>query len=168
VVERSAELRGLIEKYAHVIRAAVARVVRGTRPDLGDEVVQRVAEALWKRLQSAQAIDEPSSYLYRCAIRETIRLIKQDYGDVELETVQVVSTAPSPEHELEGRRLAAEVDSVLGGMAPDRAQAVRAHLAGFTVEEIMQTHAWPYQKARNLIARGMADLRAALSARGFP
>jgi DNA-directed RNA polymerase specialized sigma24 family protein len=51
--------------------------------------------------------------------------------------------------------------------APDRARAVKAHLAGFSVEEIMALCGWPYQRARNLIARGMADLRLALRERGM-
>lgn len=41
-----------------------------------------------------------------------------------------------------------------------------AHLAGFSAEEIMAMHGWPYQKARNLIARGMAELREKLRAEG--
>jgi len=57
---------------------------------------------------------------------------------------------------------------VLAGLAPERADAVRAHLAGFAVEEIMQMHGWPYQKARNLISRGLGELRAGLHKEGLP
>jgi DNA-directed RNA polymerase specialized sigma24 family protein len=39
---------------------------------------------------------------------------------------------------------------------------VRAHLAGFQFQEIMIRFGWSYQRARNLISRGMADLRKAL------
>ena len=53
-------------------------------------------------------------------------------------------------------------------MAPDRARAVRGHLAGFNVEELMTLYGWTYQRARNLIARGMADLRTELRAKGLP
>ena len=44
---------------------------------------------------------------------------------------------------------------------------MRAHLAGFDVREVMSMNGWPYQKARNLIARGMSELRAALQERGI-
>ena len=54
----------------------------------------------------------------------------------------------------------------LESLPPDRARAVRAHLAGFSVQEVMALCGWPYQRARNLIARGMADLRDALRERG--
>jgi DNA-directed RNA polymerase specialized sigma24 family protein len=40
-------------------------------------------------------------------------------------------------------------------------------LSGFTVTEIMEMFEWPYQRARHLIERGMADLRRALRERGI-
>jgi DNA-directed RNA polymerase specialized sigma24 family protein len=43
---------------------------------------------------------------------------------------------------------------------------VRAHLQGLSVAEIMALYGWSYQKARNLIARRMADLRGALREKG--
>jgi DNA-directed RNA polymerase specialized sigma24 family protein len=170
-LERSAEpreaLRALIEGYAHVIRAAVARIARG-RLDLGDEVQQRIAEALWKRLQSEKEIEDPAAYIYRCAIRETLKLLREDIADVELETVAVLPGTASPANDLYQRRLATAIEEAFAAMAADRVLAVRGHLAGFTAEEIMRMHDWPYHKARNLIARGMIDLRAALTAKGFP
>ena len=51
-------------------------------------------------------------------------------------------------------------------LAPDRARAVRGHLAGLDAHELMQLYGWSYQRTRNLVARGMADLRDALRARG--
>lgn len=54
------------------------------------------------------------------------------------------------------------IAKALASLAPDRRKAVRAHLAGFDVNEIMTMYGWPYQKARNLITRGVADLRARL------
>ena len=44
---------------------------------------------------------------------------------------------------------------------------MRAHLMGFEVVEAMRMYGWPYQKARNLIARGIADLRASLRDKGL-
>ncbi|MEO8700483.1 MAG: hypothetical protein ABI867_10585 [Kofleriaceae bacterium] len=165
-MERSDELRALIEGYAHVIRAAVGRVGHGR--DLGDEVQQRIAEALWKRLQRDQPIEDPAAYIYRCAIRETLKLLREDIGDVELETIEVLPGTASPADDLYRRRLASAIEKAFAAMAGDRVLAVRAHLAGFSAEEIMRMYDWPYHKARNLIARGMIDLRAALGEQGFP
>ena len=68
----------------------------------------------------------------------------------------------------DARRVQDAIAEALAAMAPDRARAVRGHLAGFSVEELMKLYGWTYQRARNLIARGMADLRSELRQRGLP
>ncbi len=76
-------------------------------------------------------------------------------------------TGTTPEDDVRRREQRQALRASLETLAPDRARAVKAHLAGFSVEEIMALCGWPYQRARNLIARGMADLRVALRERGI-
>jgi DNA-directed RNA polymerase specialized sigma24 family protein len=71
-----------------------------------------------------------------------------------------------PEQAAAARERREALAAALAGLAPDRARAVRAHLAGWSVQEIMELTGWTYQRTRNLVARGMADLRSALLARG--
>jgi len=158
----------LIERYRALIASAVSKVARRRDPDLTDEVAQRVGEALWKQVRREQTIEHPASYLYRCAVRETVRLLKQELAREDLVPDLRHDDAPGPDAHLRGREAAERVDRVLERLPAERAAAVRAHLAGFTVDEIMQVHGWPYQKARNLIARGMADLRTQLAEEGWP
>jgi RNA polymerase sigma factor (sigma-70 family) len=164
------ELKALVERYAPLVRGAVAKVL-GRRDDgTGDEVVQRVSEALWKQLRREQTIEHPTSYIYRCAVRETVRILQRelDRGEVALEHADGVDApTPAPDAALEARQLATATEAILAKLPPERAAAVRAHLAGFTVDEIMAVHGWNYQKARNLIARGVAELRDQLREGGF-
>jgi RNA polymerase sigma factor (sigma-70 family) len=168
VGEPDEELAALVQRYGALIRGAVAKAL-GRRDDaIGDDVAQQVSEALWKQLRREQVIEHPSSYLYRCAVRETVRIIQRelDRGEVALDHAAAVAAAARPDALLEARELAHATEVVLDQLAPDRAAAVRAHLAGFSVDEIMAMHGWSYQKARNLIARGIADLRLRLRERG--
>jgi RNA polymerase sigma factor (sigma-70 family) len=164
------DLRVLVERYAPLVRGAVAKVL-GRRDDgTSDEVVQRVSEALWKQIKREQTIEHPTSYIYRCAVRETVRILQReiDRGEVALEQAQSVEAlSTAPDAALDARRLATATEAILAELAPDRAAAVRAHLAGFTVDEIMAANGWNYQKARNLVARGVAELREQLRQRGF-
>jgi DNA-directed RNA polymerase specialized sigma24 family protein len=73
----------------------------------------------------------------------------------------------SPHRELAFRELKQQVEVALASLGDDRRRATRAHLAGFQVTEIMGMYGWTYNRARNLIARGMADLRRELRARGI-
>lgn len=169
--DADARLGELIARYANLIRSAVARVVGRRDEDVADEVIQQVSEALWKQLRAEQTILHPASYIYRCAIRETVRLIRRELalGHVVLDDAADTATpGPDPEEAARASQVAQATDQALAAMLGERATAVRAHLAGFTVEDLMQMHGWPYQKARNLIARGLADLRERLRLRGLP
>lgn len=151
----------LIKRYARLIRAVVARV----KGQADEDVEQRVAIALWNRVKREQTIDHPSSYIYRCAVRETVRAMQEERGVAPLDD-ELPASAPSPDAAAAAGELAALTRRCLDELGDDRRRAAQAHLAGFSVDEIMDMYGWPYQKARNLVARGMADLRARLRALG--
>jgi RNA polymerase sigma factor (sigma-70 family) len=168
--DEDAELAALVGEYGGLIRGVVAKVSGRKDDDLADEVVQRVTAALWKLLRGAQTIHHPASYLYRCAVRETIRELRRELASDDPDQLHMVpdEVAASPEHAARAGELARTTEAALAAMSPDRALAVRAHLVGYPVEEVMTMYGWTYQKARNLIARGMSDLRTALAAKGYP
>jgi DNA-directed RNA polymerase specialized sigma24 family protein len=172
--DRHARFGELIARYGALVRSAVAKVAGRADRDLGDEVLQRVSESLWRQVRSEREIRHPASYLYRCAVREavreTLRRIDDGAGDApdDQGPLDLAAAVGHPEAEASGRQLAGRVEGILASLPAERAAAARAHLAGFTVEELMHLRGWPYQKARNLIARGMADLRGRLAEEGLP
>jgi RNA polymerase sigma factor (sigma-70 family) len=153
----------LIKRYARLIKAVVARV----KGRVDEDVEQKVAIALWNRVKAEQTIEHPASYIYRCAVRETVRAMKQEREDAPFEGAeQVAAGSPTPHEEAAARELGALTARRLGELGDERRRAAQAHLAGFEVTEIMTMYGWSYQKARNLVARGIADLRARLRADG--
>jgi RNA polymerase sigma factor (sigma-70 family) len=160
---QSGELEELVRRYGRIIRSVVARVCgRGD-----DDVEQKVVVALWRRLDGGGPIEHPATYVYRAAVREAVRAVAEERrrggGPLDEEHPE---DGPAPEELVRGQELARAVSRCVAGLADERRRAVTAHLAGFSVEEIQSLHGWPYQKARNLVARGMADLRARLRAQG--
>ena len=167
-------IRDLLEKYGALIRRVVARVGGRAIQDSRDDVAQAVVMSLWQQVSREQTITHPSSYIYRAAIRETVRAVKQElermrtHAAIDAEDGPALpSRAPNPETAAASTELGARIDRAIGGLLDERGKAVRAHLAGYSVEEIMQAYDWPYQKARNLIARGMGDLRDELKKAGY-
>ena len=70
---------------------------------------------------------------------------------------------------LVGTRLnRAHVTRALRRMPRERRLAAVRHLAGGSVAELMAETGWSYQKARNLISRGLGDLKRTVSARLGP
>lgn len=170
VSEKAAKrLEDLVCEYGHVVRAAVRKAGGGLGDLDAEDVEQSVLLEVWKQVRREQEIHFPSSYLYRAAVRETVRLMARRRSRNE-ESLDAGRLSPPDAAVRRGKLEALEVREAiaacLGGLSPDRRKAVERHLAGDRVSEIMQRYDWSYSRARNLIARGMADLRGRLREMG--
>jgi RNA polymerase sigma factor (sigma-70 family) len=165
-------LEQLLKHYGALIRSVVSRTAGRESGVSRDDIEQQVVINLWKQLEREQTIDHPASYIYRAAVRETIRAVRrerareQPAGDAE-DVAGSVLDDETPETALQRKQRAAELAQAIAELQPERGLAVQAHLAGYDVAEIMRMFDWPYQKARNLIARGMTDLRTRLIEKGI-
>lgn len=165
---REGRFEGMVRQYGRLISAVVARVGGQATSLFREDIEQQVLIELWRQVDREQKIDHPSSYLYKAAVRETVRVLRRELSrEVASDRVQEARGGESPYQSLAGKEQAAQVEECVESLASDRQRAVRAHLSGFDVQEIMAIHGWPYQKARNLVARGMAELREALLQRGI-
>lgn len=164
------ELELLVRRFSRLVRAVAARVGGSAGRQLADDVEQEVFVSLWKQLQREQSIDNPSSYIYRSAVRETVRLLSRGgrAGTVEEDAAAGISDpAATPDERVVSRERREALADAIQSLSIDRRRAVQAYLAGFSVAETMNMYGWSYQRARNLSARGMTDLRAALRKRGI-
>ena len=141
-----------------------------------DELVQDVRIRLWRaRGDSEQIRQVTSSYVYRTAVSAALDLLRRRRahpaepldpadasGEAELATEPV-----GPAEELAESELAEEIARAVDSIAPARRPVVRMHLAGYSREEIAELLGWTEAKTRNLLYRGLADLRERLSARGI-
>lgn len=159
------EFDALVTRYGHLIAAVVRQVAGPNANRVADDVEQRVVVALWRRLEGEQTIEHPASYLYRMAVRETIHVLRRELAHPAV-PLDHPGIAPIDTHDPHRALEAAEQRSAIKAgvlrLAPDRRRAVHQHLAGRTVHEIMNMYGWTYQRARNLIARGLSDLRHTL------
>ncbi|MEO8678623.1 MAG: sigma-70 family RNA polymerase sigma factor, partial [Vicinamibacterales bacterium] len=165
-----AQLEALVRQFSRLVRSVAGRVGGPQGRQIADDVEQHVFLNLWKQLRREQNIENPGSYIYRCAVRETVRLLsverKADHeGDDAAEFVR--DPAIGPDDQVASRERSRLVAEALRTLPPDRRRAAQAYLAGFSVPETMTMFGWSYERARNLSARGMADLRAALRERGI-
>jgi RNA polymerase sigma factor (sigma-70 family) len=169
--EPLAQFEALIPRYARLIAAAVLRV--GGRAALmhREDIEQQVLVDIWKQLEREQNIIHPSSYVYKAAVRETVRHLRRERAraadPLEAEGAREDEARGGPFAAAAGREKAAQIEASILELAPDRQRAVRAHLMGFDVREIMTMHGWTYQRARNLIARGIGELRRSLRLKGI-
>ena len=163
--DAESRLAALMAGYRRLVRSVIARAGGRTLRESREDIEQQVWVAIWRRLQGEQEIDHPTSYLYTVARREALRAVEEELARVQhLETMPTPAdrTFDDPDRVLAARETDARVQAALAELSPDRRRAMQAVLIGMNVEEIQALFGWSYERARNLIARGRADLRAKL------
>jgi DNA-directed RNA polymerase specialized sigma24 family protein len=162
----------MLRQYDRLIVSIVSRLGRqfGLRRDsftVRDDIAQEVRFDLWKQVARGVVIEFPATYIYRATIRETVRALRRaasrDMEPLDDEGAQAIEPA-DPFKILVARDQMRQVHEGVASLSTERRHAVEAHLTGYEFQELMSMHGWSYQKARNLVSRGMADLRKHLGA----
>ena len=137
-----------------------------------DEVMQEVRIRLWRARGTSEQIDETNtSYVYRTASTAALDVLRrrrarqsERHDSIDGDDAVAMLTAPNPDPHaaLEGTELANRVARAIDEIPATRRPAVRMHLAGYPREEIAKLMGWTEAKTRNLLYRGLADLRERL------
>ncbi len=138
-----------------------------------DEMTQDLRIRLWRARETGESIARsPSSYVYRTARSAALDLVRRRRS-ARVVTAMVppggteTGSAASPDHDLEQSELAECVYRAVDRLAEPRRQAVRLRLLGYESGEIARMMGWSGAKTRNLLYRGLADLREALADQGI-
>jgi len=170
----SPALQALFTRFAELFRRVAARY-RLSGDDV-DALLQEVRIRLWRSQPRSELIAVVgASYMYRTAVTAALTVIRRrrmrTVGASETLSEQTESSAhmtvETPEQRLAADELAAEVERAVDTLPPPRPTVVRLYLSGYSREEIAELLGWTEGKTRNLIYRGLADLRAVLSERGI-
>jgi RNA polymerase sigma-70 factor (ECF subfamily) len=152
----------------------------GRRHRLGeaelDEVLQDVRIRLWRSQQSGEQVEHVSaSYVYRTAMSAAVDLLRRRRSRRADSTVPIEAhgdrlpdgPAASPDADLAVSELARQVARAIETISAARRPVVRMYLAGYPREEIADLLGWSEAKTRNLLYRGLADLRTRLTEQGI-
>jgi len=139
-----------------------------------DEVLQEVRIRLWRAQGETEQIRRaPASYVYRTAVSAALDLIRRRRARRADQTISLdepgasVQVRENPESTLEYSELSRLVAQAIDQIPASRRPVVRMHLAGHPREEIAALLGWSEAKTRNLLYRGMNDLRERLTGMGI-
>lgn len=176
-----ARLEDLLRRYGFLLRSVISR---HCPKDLGihtGDIEQEARVRLWRALEREKELPDPASYIHRIAVTTTIDAIRRvlarreeqfrEPGDDESEAtvlkMQLVDDAGNrPDVRMDRQELMAIMAKALATLAADRRRAVELHLQGLTLSEIADLLSWSESRARNLVYRGLDDLRQALRREG--
>lgn len=163
------------EQYSLALDSVVRRS-QGTVRNVGlrhglteseiEDLVQEVRIRLWKARAETEALQELSaSYVYRTTMSAALDMVRGARRGANQEALHEGIPGPSglmPDQVLESKELAARLEGALQTLSDRRRPVVRMFLAGYGREEIASLLGWSEPKTRNLLYRGLADLRARL------
>jgi RNA polymerase sigma factor (sigma-70 family) len=171
----SSALEEILASFGALVRQ-VGRRYRLPEVDV-DEVMQEVRIRLWRSClpgnQESKQIEHVSaSYVYRTAVSAAIDILRRRRArrveqTVALDQVELPpSNAPDPAAGVEESELTEQLTRALEAITPSRRPVVRMYLAGYSREEVAALMGWSEAKTRNLLYRGLADLREQLTKMG--
>ena len=167
----SVAIESAVERWGGLIRRAAIRHGLAS-PDI-QEVVQDLRIRLWRALERSNEKNptESASYVYRAAMSAALDLLRRRRSgplgrpvDLDLVSDALPGRGADAADE-EGAQIAA-LDRALKRILPERRVAVRLHLEGKSRDEISGLTGWSEARTRNLLYRGLADLKAVLETGG--
>jgi len=164
---REEELETLLNRFSGFVRAHIQKfdVQRfGIDPD---DVAQEVRIKIWKLLEGEKSIINHASYIKKIvdsSVIDQIRRLRREEAILRQEREKHVAEREDmykPEtlrnitlREVVGRAADALIDS--------RRNVVKLYLLNMSLEEIARFYGWSRHKTRNLLYRGLSDLKKSL------
>jgi len=171
--DASRALEHVVSRFDAFIRRSARR--HGLEGADVDEVVQELRLRMWKSLGTAELIRRAkASYIYRASISASIDIIRRRRarrfeGTPLNDALADRTTDPRRRADaaLDENEVADAVHRAIALLAESRRAVVRMHLAGYERQEIADLLGWSEAKTRNLLYRGLADLRQVLDSWGI-
>ena len=164
--------------YDRLRKQLLRSVARVCPPWLADRREDIVQASLLRVMKAAGGTESnpgpPASYLWKVAYSATVDEIRRHRRrrEVPMETLgpenpKEAATASNPFEDRSLHELGRAVRSCLETLVESRRLVVGFHLMGHTVSEMKRLLDTNDKRVRNLLFRGMTDLRSCLSDKGF-
>ena len=169
----SSVLETVVANFGAMVRS-VGRRHRLSEADV-DEMLQEVRIRLWRaQATDTQIAQSSASYVYRTAASAALDILRRrraghiGWAESLHKSEDAVATLePDPHRAAETGELTEQVARAIDAIPASRRPVVRMYLAGYPREEIAELLGWSEAKTRNLLYRGLADLRSRLTEQGI-
>jgi RNA polymerase sigma factor (sigma-70 family) len=170
----SPALDAIVARFGRMLRSVARR--RGIEEEDLAEVLQNLRLRLWRAHPDGKSLAAlGASYIYQTAVSASLDVIRQrraydGRNRISLATGQNDPPAPDsggPAAALERSEDARTLAEAVRALPETRRVPVRMHLSGYSRDEIAGHLGWSEAKTRNLLYRGLEDLRTELRRRGL-
>jgi len=169
-----AKIEKKLEKFSGLIRVIIKRTTSRINQEDIDDIQQEVKIKIWKELQkSEKKIHDLNSYICRVAYTTTCSIMKNLSMQKKILSTQYEEDTKkseeknswkthTPEYHLEKQEKMDFIRKSVDSLVDSRRQVVKLYLLGRNSIEIAEFFGWSEGKSRNLLYRGLADLKKIL------
>lgn len=166
------ELEALLGRFSSFIKMHLFKYDPGRHGLDIDDLFQEVKIKLWKVLSHEKKITNQAAYIRKVVdstVIDQLRRAKRQETVYSHEKERKITEQKMhyafPNRQ--GNELQQVVARAVAGLIESRRKAVQMYLLNMSLEEIAAFYSWTKDKTRNLLYRGLADLRAELRQHGI-
>jgi RNA polymerase sigma-70 factor (ECF subfamily) len=170
--DNSNEFENLVEKYSRFIESQILRFNPQKNGIDPDDIFQEVKIKLWNVLLDEKKIFSYSSYIKKivnsCVI-DQIRKSRREEGVISNEKRKRISDRRSfyRKHNSSENDLKKMIGEAVESLMNSRRRVVKLYLLNMTLDEIATFLHWSEAKTRNLLYRGLEDIKKKLKEKGI-
>jgi RNA polymerase sigma factor (sigma-70 family) len=166
------EFEEVLDKYAHFILFQIQKFSPQQKGIDPDDVFQDVKIKIWKILNDEKKIENYASYIKKIvdsSVIDQIRRMRREEQILYSEMQRKIAEKKNiyKRDEIDERKLKRILEQAVDSLLESRRKAVKLHLLNMSLEEISEFFNWSRHKTRNLLYRGLKDLKQALKERGI-
>jgi RNA polymerase sigma factor (sigma-70 family) len=165
------EFEAIMARFSRSIQSSVLKFGLDRRGVDPEDVLQEIRMKVWKKILSEKKIRCPASYINTVVNSTLIDCLRRSRREAKI--IHQQKEKRRLEAQGKGKRLL-DLQSpwnVIGEAADllmeARRQAVKLFLLNMTIEEIALSLDWSPDKTRNLVYRGLSDMRRILKEKGI-
>jgi RNA polymerase sigma-70 factor (ECF subfamily) len=166
-VDKIKEFDVVINKFTRFIKGNIQKFNLPKEGIDPDDVFQDVHIKIWKLLRDEKKITNYSSYIKKIvdsSVIDHIRKMRRERGLLLQHKNKTISEGKSI-YEIENihnQNLKKIINESIDTLLESRRKVVKLYLLNLTIEEISTLFSWSRAKTRNLLYRGLSDLKKAL------
>jgi RNA polymerase sigma factor (sigma-70 family) len=167
----SGEFEVILDKFSASIKASIRRFGPERSGIDSEDVFQEVRIKLWKKFAHEKNVSSQASYINRVVnstLIDQIRKVRRQEKLIHHEKQKwLVEEQCGPEAPAQASVLREMIFEAADSLMESRRKAVKLFLSDLTIDEISLTLNWSKDKTRNLLYRGLSDLKRKLKDRGI-
>lgn len=170
--EKLITLEAVLERFSRFIQAHIQKYNPQKNGIDPDDIFQEIKIKIWKILRNEKKIKNYSSYIKKIvnsSVIDQLRKSRREEGILFHEKLKEISDHKSfyIMDRAHNRGLKEIIGESVDSLIESRRKVVRLYLLNMTIEEIATLLNWSKDKTRNLLYRGLADLKKKLKENGI-